>query len=313
MGNVPATDEDIIGVTIEGLRLQDFSLALTVSPGVLNEDNLVCDELQVTSARAVHTRIQQNNFVDNSNHFFLYGGADNTEFDRNVVEGGGGMPLAAATFVLSKKTICFDELTGVDSKSIGTSNNYKVTNSRFTDVGAAFGTSDVEIVNGTNSTIAGNDFDGDAQPIFLFGAIKTVVRDNVMLDSALDAVDLLNSRDTLVTDNFIQGAGFSGVLTLELDPGEGVVQILGLPGSKNNRIHCNNIQDTGKAAAAPAIVIVESTNHVAKNSFSSNALDVLLLRSDNAVISGPSTSVFDAAGDNNLVTTGKDSNCAPQL
>ena len=312
VGNVPATDDDIVGVTIENIRLQDFYLALTVSPGVLNEDNLRCDELQVTEARALHTRIQQNNFVNNSNHFFLYGAADNTIYDSNLTQGGGGIPLASATFVLSKKTICLTD-SGASSVSIGTSNNYQITNSRFSGVGADFGTSDVELVNAHNSTIEGNDFEGEAQPIFLFGAINTNIRNNVMLDTAGDAVDMLNSQDTLVTDNFIQGAGFSGVLTLELDPGEGVVQILGLPGSKNNRIHCNNIQDTGKAAAAPAIVIVESTNHVAKNSFSSNALDVLLVGSDNIIISGPSATIVDLFGGNKLITNGKDSNCAPQL
>lgn len=311
VGAVPAADEDIVGVTIEGLQLQDFYLALTVAPGVLAEDNLHCDALQVTGAKASRVEIRNNRFVDNSNHFFLYGAAENVRYDDNRSEGGGGIPLASATFVLGKRTICLaDPDTGATgSRTIGTSDNFKLTNSHFEGVAAGLGTSDVELVNATNSSIEGNSFDGDAQPVFLFGAIETRVQDNVILDSETDAVVLLNAQDTVMSGNFILGPGWTGLFTLELPPTHPVVQILGLPPSLDNRIHCNHVEGTG----TEAMIVIDGTNQFARNRFAGNPLDILLLAPGNKVVAGPNDSVVDASGGNDVSYSGKESRCAPEF
>ncbi|MDX1406405.1 MAG: right-handed parallel beta-helix repeat-containing protein [Woeseiaceae bacterium] len=311
IGAVPANDDDIEDVVIEHLQFQDFYLALTVSPGVLAEENLHCDALQVTDARASQVNVRNNRFVDNANHFFLYGGAKSTRFEYNQVEGGGGIPLASATFALGKRTICLaDPDTGATSSiAIGMSDNLVVNDNRFTAVATGTGLGDLELVNARNSRIEANDFEGDAQPLFLFGAINTEVEDNLMLDSELEAVVLINAQDTVLNENVIQTAGTSGVFTLDLPPTHPVVQLLGLPPSLDNRILCNHIE----GATNQGLIIIDGVNRIEKNRFSGNGLDILLLAPGNEVEVGPADTVVDASGGNDITVDIKESRCAPEF
>lgn len=311
IGAVPAGDEDIEDVVIEHLQLQDFYLALTVSPGVLAEDNLHCDALQVTDARASQVEVRNNRFVDNSNHFFVYGGAESTRFEYNRVEGGGGIPLASATFTLSKRTICLaDPDTGATSSmAIGISDNLVVSQNHFSGVATGTGLGDLELVNARNSRVEANDFGGDAQPLFLFGATSTRVKHNVILDAELEALVLINAQDTVLSQNFIRNPGTSGVFTLELPPTHPVVQTLGLPASRDNRILCNYIE----GAVDPAMIIIDGVNRIKDNRFAGNGLDILLLRPGNVVEVTPFDSVVDASGGNEIDTDNKESRCAPEI
>jgi len=310
IGRVPATDENIVGVRIQGLELRNFYQALTVAPGAFAEDNLHCDALQVTPAKAVQTHIVNNRFVNNANHFFLYGGAENTVFEGNQLEGGGGIPLASATFALSKRSICLDDPASgaTSSLSIGISDNLKVIGNRFYGVGATTSTGDLELVNATNSRIEGNEFTGDYLPLFLFGAINTRVRDNLFVDSLLDAIELINARENQVSKNTIAGAGSSGVLTFSIPAGVPVVEVLALPQSDDNQISCNTIVETNDVA----LLVIDSGNQVNRNRFSGNPLDVLLLAPGNDVVVGPNDSWVDATGANDVAVTGKESRCAPE-
>jgi len=311
IGQVPASDGDIVGVTVEGLELRDFYQALTISPGALAEDNLHCDEMQVTGAKAVQTRILNNRFVNNSNHFWLNGGAENTLFSGNQAEGGGGIPLAAATFALGKRSICLEDPASGETSSIaiGTSDNLKIVGNRFYGVGAVTGNANVELVNATNSRIEHNDFTGDFVSVFLFGAINTRVQNNVILDAVIDAVEMINAQENQVSKNVMLGSGYSGVWTLNLPGFVPVVQTLGLPQARDNQILCNAVADSGD----PAIVIIDNEGQISRNRFENNPLDVLLLAPGNDVVVGPDDSWFDATGENDVAVTGKASRCAPDL
>ena len=309
VGHVPATDEDIVGVRIEGLELRNFYQALTIAPGALAEDNLHCNALQVTAARAVQTRIRNNRFVDNANHFFLYGGAENTVFEGNQLEGGGGIPLASATFVLGKRSICLDDPSSGDTSSIGIgiSNNLKVFGNRFVGVGATTFTGDLELVNAKNSRIENNEFTGDFLALFLFGAINTRVENNFFIDTLLDAIEMLNAQESQVSGNVIVGSGLRGVVTFSIPAGDPIVTDLGLPQSANNNTTCNLVAGSGSRG----VFIIDSDNLVSRNRFADNPLDILLVAPGNDAVVGPSDTWVDATGVNHVTVTGSPSRCAP--
>lgn len=312
IGKVPATDENIIGVTIQNLEFKEFYIALSVSPGVL-ANNLLCDQIQTTKAKAINTVVQQNNFVDNSVHFLVWGGADNTLFDTNRVEGGGGVLALAAVMSLGRVNLCLSNIFP-DSIDIGMTLNTKYVNNYFENVGRLDNTGDfnfraVEAVNSKNDLIKGNTFVGNGEPVELFGSINSRVEDNVLINSYVRGIGLVNSQNAVVTKNIIKDiVGFNDGIYVTSFPPDGFWAPFEWTLNRNSQISCNHVEGAVHGAHALGL---DTEASIRNNRYVNNDTDIVFDNSTNFAIVGPLDTVNDVPGDNMVVRVDNQNDCAP--
>jgi parallel beta-helix repeat protein len=202
--------EDFNQITIRNISFFGLNRAIQFGPDTRFADGLLCDDVVVTGGSVSNAVVEGNRFDNVDRGFQIFGDSTNVSVRNNLFT---NWVRATALPLVSTGAFCFDSNGDDSAFPVGNPLGTSITGNVF--IG---GTTGAIFVGATATDLRGNTISYAPNGIFIQGTNNQAQHNAI--DNVNNGIFLAGVSDgTLVANNTVAGAGFSGIFFMEASGG----------------------------------------------------------------------------------------------